>query len=599
MSESKKYILGTDIPRVPVDPVTLQVLGGAFKTIAQEMGMICYRMSYSSIIRESEDLGAGICDLSCRQICESENSPMHAGSVGGYIRGILTRLEGDINEGDIIIHNHPYYGASHSPDVQIVVPVFYEGKLIAYSAINAHVCDVGAPSSGIAIKASDVVAEARLYYALKLYENGKRNEQLWRMILDNTRTPSMNANDIDALIASAQHGKKRFLELIEKYGLSLVFSAEEEWFDYTERLLRNEIAKAKDGTYYAETYLDDDGIDLDTRLKVACTVTIKGDSLTVDLTGSNDEVYSACNVPFSGSTKPAINTIIHSLFLDAAKHGEYIPQNEGLERPVEIIAPKGSIFNPNFPRAVYARFNQVNRLADCIMNALAPAMPDNVCAGCSADLHYFVYNGFDAEKGEYWLYAEVTEGSYGGRYGKDGMDTVDCLIANTRNMPVEESEWHYPLRIEKYELRPEPAAPGKWRGGIGVVRETTYLLDGFLGCEGDGHYNRPKGIYEGKSGTASALTKNPGREGEMPMPSKFEAIRFMKGDSIEVKSPNSGGYGDPLERDPAMVLGDILDGFTLLENAQADYGVVIDEAAMEVDLQATKALRASMSKSAE
>ncbi len=592
MSE-KRFIYGTEIPRVDVDPVTLQVLGGAFKTIAQEMGLVLYRMSYSSIIRESEDLGAGIVDTMCRQICESENSPMHAGSVGGYVRGMLTRLEGNIHEGDIIIHNHPYYGASHSPDVSIIQPIFFEGELIAFSSINAHVADVGAPSTGIAIKATDVTAEARLYYALKLYEKGVKNEQLMTMILDNCRTPSMNANDIDAMIAATTHGKRRFLELVEKYGLSTVFSAEEEWFDYTERVLRAEISKAKDGVYYSEDFLDDDGVNLGVRLKVASTVTIKGDQLTVDLTGSADEVYTACNVPYSGSTVPAINTIIHSLFLDADKHGSYIPQNEGLERPVEIIAPKGSIFNPNYPRAAYARFNQVNRLANCIMNALAPAMPNNVAAGCSADLHYFVYNGYDESKGEYWLYGEVTEGSYGGRNGRDGMDSVDCIIANTRNMPIEESEWHFPLRIEKYELRPEPAAPGKWRGGIGIIRETTYLTDGFCGCEGDGHFNAPKGIFGGFGGKESSLYKNPGRETQEELPSKFEAIMVKEGESIEVQSPNSGGYGNPLERDPDMVLGDILDGFSLPEQAEEAYGVVIDFTSMTVDYEATTKLRIS------
>ncbi|SDB28729.1 hydantoinase B/oxoprolinase family protein [Eubacterium oxidoreducens] len=593
MSE-KRYILGTNIERVEVDPVTLQVLGGAFRTISEEMGLVLYRMSYSSIIRESEDLGAGIVDRRARQIAESENSPMHAGTVGACIKGILSRWEEkDIHEGDIFIHNHPYHGASHSPDVEIIIPIFYKEELIAYSAINAHVSDVGAPSAGIAIKAQDVTAEARQFYALKLYENGERNEQLWRCILDNCRTPSMNANDYDALIAAAEHGRVRFLELIDKYGLEIVFSAEEEWFDYTERVLRAEISKAKDGVYYSESYLDDDGINLGVPLKIATTVTIKGDEITVDLTGSADEVYSACNVPFEGSTVPAINTIIHSLFLDADKFGEYVPQNEGLERPLHIIAPKGCLFNPNYPRACYARFNQVNRLADTIMNALADAMPMNVAAGCSADLHYFVYNGFDKKAKEYWLYAEVTEGSYGGRYGKDGMDTVDCLVANTRNMPIEESEWHYPLRIERYGLRPQPAAPGKWRGGIGVIRETTYLSDGFCGCEGDGHLNNPKGIFGGNTGKASTLVKNPGKDNEEILPSKFESIIMKAGDSIEVQSPNSGGYGNPLEREPDMVLSDILDGFATREQAENDYCVVIDYDNMTVDYEATMELRAS------
>ncbi len=587
MSE-KRYIYGTDIERVPIDPVTMQVLGGSFRSISEEMGMVLYRMSYSSIIRESEDLGAGICDTMCRQISESENSPMHAGSVGGYIRGILTRLEGDINDGDIIIHNHPYYGASHSPDIQIVIPIFSDGKLIAYSAINAHVSDVGSPSSGIAINAPDVIGEATLLYALKLYEGGKRNEQLWRMILDNCRTPSMNANDIEALIAAAEHGKARFLELVDKYGLDVVLSASEEWFDYTERVLRSQIKKFPDGVYHYEDWLDDDGINLDKRLKVEVTVTIDDDTITVDLTGSSDEIYSACNVPFSGSTVPAINTIIHSLFLDADRFGGFIPQNEGLERPVKIIAPKGCIFNPNYPRACFSRFNPVNRMANAVMQALAPAMPNNVAAGCSAHLQFVFYTGFNEESQEYWLYSEVTDGSYGGRNGKDGLDSVDCLIANTRNMPVEESEWHYPIRIDRYGLRDDYAAPGKWRGGIGIVRETTFLGDGSIGCEGDAHYYFPTGLFGGDSGKPAKLVKNPGRVTEEILPSKFEVLRMKKGDTFQITSPSSGGYGSPLERDPDAVIGDILDGFTNILQAREDYGVVFDPKTLEIDYKATE-----------
>lgn len=588
-----RYIKGTDIERVPVDPVTLQVLGGAFKMIAQEMGIVLYRMSYSSIIRESEDLGAGICDTACRQICESENSPMHAGSVGGYIRGILHRLEGNIHDGDVIIHNHPYYGASHTPDVQISIPIFYQGKHIGYSAINAHLVDVGNAGAGVAIDARDIYAEARIYNALKLYEKGKLNEQLWQMILDNVRTPSMNANDINALIAAAEHGKKRFLELVEKYGLPTVLSASEEWMDYSERMLRREIAKIPDGVYHAEGYLDDDGVNLGEKLKVSTTITVEGDSLIVDLSGSAPEVMTAFNVPFDGSTRPAINTVIHDLFLDDALHSEYIPQNEGLERPVTIIAPKGCIFNPNFPRASSARFNQVNRMADCIVKALAPVMPERVSAGNSANIHYIVYSGFNKEAGEYWVYGEVTEGSYGGRYGKDGIDTIDCLIANTRNVPIEETEWHLPLRVERYELQPVKAAPGKWRGGIGVIRETRFLEDGIVGCEGDRHFDSPHGLFGGKDGRPASLIKNPGSDKEMKMPSKVSADYFQAGDVIQVSSPCSGGYGNPLERDPELVLSDILDGFGRLEDAEADYGVVIDAETMTVNAEATEALRKS------
>lgn len=591
MSE-QQFITGTDIPRVKVDPVTLQVLGGAFKMVAQEMGMVLYRMSYSSIIRESEDLGAGIVDTMGRQLCESESTPMHVGSIGGNVRGFLTRLEGKIDEGDVIIHNHPYYGTSHAPDIHIAIPIFYEGKIISYSCVQAHLLDNGSHTAGMDVDARDIYAETRIYYGLKLYEKGKLNEQLWQMIMDNVRTPTMNANDLKAMIAACEHGKKRFLELIDKYGLETVMSAIEDWMDYSERMLRNEIRKIPDGTYYAEGWLDNDGKNLDKMLKVCTTTTIEDDTITIDLTGSADEVYTAFNVSFEGSTKTAVNYILHALFLDDDIHKEYIPQNDGMTRPLTLIAPKGCIFNPNFPRATFSRFSQANLLADCVMRSLAPVMPERVSAGTSAHIHFVSYSGFNKDKGEYWVYLEVDEGSYGGRYGKDAMDSVDALVANTRNVPIEEIEWHYPLRVERYELNPELVAPGKWRGGLGIVRETRFLTNGTVTCEGDRHKEAPKGIFDGYDGHSASMTKNPNSDNPISLESKLAEVEFSEGEVLRICTPCGGGYGNPMERDPELVLGDVLDDFTTIEDAEKSYGVKINLENMEIDYEETEKLRA-------
>lgn len=588
-----KMIEGLNIPRVEVDPVTMQVLGGSFKMIAQEMGMVLYRMSYSSIIRESEDIGCGIVDITGRQLCESESTPMHVGSIGGNVKGILTRwnLE-DIHEGDIFIHNHPYYGTSHSPDLHICLPIFYKGKLISFSCVQAHLLDNGSHTPGMDVFARDIYAETRIFYALKIYEEGKRNDQLWRMILDNVRTPSMNENDLLAMIASAQHGIKRFTELLDKYGVELVYSAIEEWMDYSERMLRSAIEKVPDGEYYAEGYLDDDGVNLDKPLKVCTMVTIEGDEITIDLTGSADEVYTAFNASFEGTTMTSISYIMHALFLDDDVYKQYIPQNDGMRRPVKVIAPKGCIFNPNFPRATFSRFNQANLLADCVMRALSGVMPERVSAGTSAHIHFVSYNGFDPKKGEYWVYLEVDEGSYGGRYGKDAIDSCDALVANTRNVPIEEIEWHYPLRIERYELNPELVAPGKWRGGLGIIRETRFLEGGTVTCEGDRHHEAPKGLFGGADGHSGSLTKNPRTEGAVSLPSKLSDEEFGVGDVLQIRTPCGGGYGNPFERDPQLVLSDVLDDFTTVEDAEKSYGVVIDPVEMTIDFAATEELRA-------
>lgn len=517
---------------------------------------------------------------------------MHVGSIGGNVKGILTRwkLE-DIHEGDIFIHNHPYYGTSHSPDIHICLPIFYKGKLISFSCVQAHLLDNGSHTPGMDVFARDIYAETRIYYALKLYEGGKKNEQLWRMILDNVRTPSMNENDLKAMIASAQHGIKRFTELLDKYGVETVFSAIEDWMDYSERMLRNAIEKVPDGTYYAEGYLDDDGVNLGKQLKVCTTTTIKGDSVTIDLTGSADEVYTAFNASFEGTTMTSISYIMHALFLDDDIYHQYIPQNDGMRRPVTVIAPKGCIFNPNFPRASFSRFNQANLLADCVMRSLADVMPERVSAGTSAHIHFVSYNGFNKDKGEYWVYLEVDEGSYGGRCGKDAIDSCDALVANTRNVPIEEIEWHYPLRVERYELNPEIVAPGKWRGGLGIVRETRFLQEGTVTCEGDRHIEAPKGLFGGSDGHSASMTKSPDSDNPVSLPSKLSDEEFALNDVLQIRTPCGGGYGNPFERDPKLVLGDVLDDFTTIEDAKNSYGVVIIPSSMTVDEQATAELR--------
>jgi 5-oxoprolinase (ATP-hydrolysing) len=261
-------------------------------------------------------------------------------------------------------------------------------------------------------------------------------------------------------------------------------------------------------------------------------------------------------------------------------------------RPVKVVAPKGSIFNPNYPRACFARFCQVQRAVDLALRALAPVVPDKVTAGNSAHLHFISYSGFNEEEQEYWVYLEVDEGSYGGRPDRDGLDSVDCLIANTRNNPIEELEWRFPMRTERYELRDEPSAAGEHRGGIGMVRVNRFLVDTIVTCEGERHEtDLPWGVFGGHDGLNASLVKNPDRPDEEHWPSKVTAFRLKAGDTLQITVPNSGGYGDPIEREPGLVLSDVLDGFTTVELAERDYAVVIDPETMTVDADATRHLR--------
>jgi N-methylhydantoinase B/oxoprolinase/acetone carboxylase alpha subunit len=572
-----------------LDPVTLRVLGGAFNSIAKEMAQTLYRMSNSSIIRESEDIGCGIFDAEGNELCESETSPMHIGSLPFYIRGFMKKLKGNIHEGDIIIHNHPYAGASHTPDLGVAMPIFDDGKLLGFAACTAHLVDIGAAAPGLNIDLIDLFAEGTLYHSIKLFEKGERNEQVWSILRDSVRTPDHNASDIEAMIASVRRGHARFKEMIARYGRDQVMGAANYWMDYSEGRLRQAISQVPDGEYTAESWLDDDGRNWGKQLRVFVTVRKKGDGITIDLTGSADETETGFNVPFEGSLKVACYYAVRTLFLDQAEIEGFLPQNEGIFRPVEVIAPKGSIFNPNFPRACFARMAQVQRVIDCIIRALKDVIPDRVTAGNAATVMSVSYSGFDTAENQYWVCVEVNEGSYGGRATKDGLDVVDNLMANTRNVPCEEIELHYPLRVEQYEFRPDAPGAGKFRGGVAHVRQMRFLKDGFFSCNGDRITEAPFGVFGGQDGLGALLTYFPQSGGEEAWPSKVSGRRVKAGDLIEVRGPNSAGYGDPFERDPAAVLSDYLDGLFDLDHAATSYGVVIKGAG--VDSAATQNLR--------
>lgn len=579
-----------------VDPVTLQVISGAFDTIAEEMGHVLYRMSFSSIIRESQDLGAGLFDTDFNTLCESESTPLHIGSIPGYLRGIQETLQGgEWHADDVVIHNHPYYGASHSPDIAIVMPIFWEGEFVGFSANTAHHLDIGAATPGLIIDIPDVFAEGMLFAGLKLYDAGVRNEALWQFIGHNSRTARQLKDDLEAQIASVRLGVKRFQELIGSYGKDVVFAAANQLMDYSESVMRQRIREIPDGDYRAEGFLDDDGRNRGKRLLVKVCVRVQGDGIEVDLAGSADQVETGYNVPFEGSTKVAAYCAFRSLLLDAATMDVPVPSNQGSFRPISVVAPKGSIFNPVFPAAAEARFTQCNMMIDLIIKALAPVLPNQATAGNSASLSFAAYSGL-RPSGDYWVFLEVNEGAYGGRPLSDGPDCIDNLMCNTRNNPIEDLGMHLPMVCDRYELRDDvmPGA-GKHRGGIGVVKSQRLLTDGSITHECDRHTDIPWGAFGGQPGATGKVEvyniAEPGNVRELP--AKFSGVQTKAGEVMAFYAPCGGGYGDPLQRPAAQVLEDVLDDYCTREHALEAYGVVIRED-LELDLPATERRRAEL-----
>lgn len=584
--------------RIAVDPVTLQVVGGALKAIAREMAEHLFRMAYSSIMRESRDIGAGILDFHGRQLCESDSTPMHCGSLPAYVRGIDRVHQGAYKAGDVILHNHPYHGASHSPDYGVLVPIMFDDLHIGFAGCTGHMVDIGAANPGFSVDVPDYFAEGQVIDAIKICEGGQRLPGVWSLIMSNVRTPEANTGDLEAMMACCELGVTRFRALVEKYGLDTVMSCAEEWMDYGERLLRQRIQSLPDGEYPApDGWLEDDGKHWGEKLRVATRVIVQGSDIIIDLSGSNEQVTTGFNCPFEGSVLPTANFAVRSLLLNEADEGSDVPQNDGVFRPVHVIAPKGSIFNPTPPRGCEARFTQINRIPDQVMQALANALPDQVTAGNSANVSCFAYSGeTGSEHGggadDYWVTIEVNEGSYGASTGRDGLDAIDNLMANTRNNPVEEMELGAPMICERYELRDDPPAAGRWRGGLGAIKRWRFLSPTRASSTGDNRsVDPPRGLFGGQPGLAGSICLNPGTERARELPAKVSNQPFAEGDLLEIRLVSGAGFGDPLERAPAAVLADVLDGYLDATLAERDYGVILTADGGSVDEAATIELR--------
>lgn len=450
------------------------------------------------------------------------------------------------------------------------------------------------------MEAVDAYAEGLQFKAIKVISKGVKNIPVWQMLEDNIRTSDLVKGDMEAQIAAAQQGALKFKDLMTKWGTPTVEGSYGDLLSYSECVMRQAIAALPDGEYSATTYIDGYQYADDPQYKdlpLCVTLRIKGDEMEVDLTGTAKQLDKPINMPLNGTVDCAIWLTIRSILLDSKIHG-FIPQNSGLTNPIKIYAPCGCLANPIFPAPTIARFCPGNQLADTVMKALAQAAPDKVSAGIG-NLKVISFSGARPEDpSKYWVHMEIFEGAYGGRNGMDGMDAIDTLYANTRNNPIEDIESHLPLRVNKYELRENAAAPGQWRGGLGSVREFTYLSDGGASVEGEGHIYKPWGFDGGSEGETAQLELEDAHGQRQGMHSKMPYKPAKKGSKFIAVGPAGGGYGNPLLRDPAKVLSDVEDEYITAQAAQEQYGVVLTGSKSEgfqVNADATSDLRAKRS----
>jgi N-methylhydantoinase B len=566
-----------------IDPLTFELLKNGLSVLCDEMALTMARAAYSLIVRESLDFTTALLTPDGEVMAQGQTNALHLGSIIGALEGIRARFGDDMHLGDVFINNDPYTGGSHLPDVFILKPLFVDGKLAGFAGGEAHVSDIGGRVPGSnAADSTEIYQEGLRIPPSRLATRGVPNETLWDLIRQNVRQPVQVVGDLNAILAAITVGERGFYALVEKHGYERFQQYVDEIMNYTERVARAEIAGWPDGEYTFEDAIDDDGLDpgpIPLRLKV----TVRGDELEMDFTGTASQVRAAINTPAT-FTRAACFLAVRAAMTT------HLPHNSGFTRALKIIVPEGTILNPRSPAAVAARALAAYRTTNVIVGALAQIVPERMMAGDEGGNALVTVAG-TSPNGRSWVFSDIHLGAWGGRHDRDGVDGLCGVCVSTANTPCEIIELEYPLRIEQYGYVQDACGVGQFRGGLGLVRDYRVLEDRtMVQVRSDRVTTRAYGLYGGKPGTPGRNVVNPGPDEHEP-PSKF-MLWLKAGDLYRSQLPGAGGWGDPLDRDPAAVRRDVRDEKISIGLGAREHGVVIDPDTLQVDEAATAALRA-------
>jgi N-methylhydantoinase B len=572
-----------------VDPITRGVVWAALQSIADEAGTALRQTAYSQAVREGRDFSAALFNARGEMIAQGDFSPGHLGAMPSIVRHVMREYPaGSMAPGDAIILNDLYMGSGHLPDFFITAPVFHGGALVGFVVDCAHQVDVGGAAAGSqAVEGmTEFYQEGIRVLPTKLWRGGELNREVMRLITGNVRVPDVVEGDLKAMRNAARVGERRLLELFDRYGAGTVLAAWDDILAHSEREMRAAIRELPPGRYQAEDFYDDCGRDTPP-LRVFVTVVVEGDEITVDFEGSSPQTRSGMNSAFNYTLSYTWHTVKSALVQQT------IPQNAGTMRPIRARAPEGSLFNPRPPAAAGGRAVMQQRIVDVILAALAQAAPDRVIAASS---HWAnpIFAGHDAGRGRRFVYYDIAVGGMGGRPRKDGAEAV-CGSFNLENIPVEVSESNYPIVIERLELIADSSGAGKFRGSCGLRKDIRFLgTEGSLSNLTDRHKFAPPGLCGGQPGAVGATILNPGTAGARALHSK--AIEpLVHGDLVSIRVSGSGGYGDPLTRDPERVARDVALGYMSAGRAREWYGVVVDPVTGAVDMEQTETFRRNRS----
>lgn len=571
-----------------IDPIRLEVLKNAFDTIADEMALILMRTAYSAIVRDSMDYSTAICDAQGRTLAQGLTTPLHLGSFYDALTHLIGEYGGRVDPGDVFIGNDPYVaGGQHLPDIYIVWPVFAEGTLQGWATTLAHHADVGGiiPGSN-ALGAVEIYQEGLRLPFLKLYEKGRRNDALWRVIETNVRIPELVMGDLEAQIVGARTGAAKLGALVEQHGSETLGRYIEALHDYAETLARGEIAEIPDGTYRFTDYIDGLG-ENPVPIALSVSITVRGDEIDVDWEGTSPQVRGGINAPMP-FTKAAAHTAIRSVMKSD------VPNCHGYTRPIRVMAPAGSLVNPVSPAACGARGITGFRMVDCMFGALAKALPRAVAADGSGGSTLPTFAG--TYNGRPFVFSETLMGNWGGTDQGDGQEGVAHMGANQSNVPIELIELDYPIRVEQYGFVADTGGPGRYRGGVAIIRDYRILDDDvLLSVRSDKRSHPPHGLFSGDDGAPSMNIVNPGEATQRILPVLMvEPISLSRGDLFRHQMAGAGGYGPADERDPGLVLEDVILEKVSISQAATAYGVIITAGPPPlVDPEATRQMRRS------
>lgn len=573
--------------RNDIDSLLLEIVRNGFSTIADEMALILMRSAHSMIVRDSMDYSTAVCDWEGRIVGQGLTTPMHLGSFYDAMRHLIGQFRHVFRPGDIFIGNDPYLAAGqHLPDIYIIAPIFSGGVVEGFATTIAHHADVGGIVAGSnSIGATEIFQEGLRLPFLKLHEAGVENRAILEIVRANVRVPDKVIGDLQAQIAACRAGIRGYEELIGRYEAPRLRMCVEALHDHAEALARHAIAAIPDGIYEFEDHIDGlGGEPVPIRLKVR--VEVLGDTIRTDWTGTSPQVKGGINAPLS-FLKSNVYAALRSVMV-----GD-IPNCHGFTRPIEVIAPAGSLVNAVHPAPCGARGITGYRIADCLFGALAQAVPDAVTADGAGGSTLPTIAGWSG--GEAFVFSECVMGTWGASSRHDGQSGVPHMCSNQSNVPVEMIEAEYPIRIERYGFAADTGGPGEYRGGLSIVREYRALADGLqLSVRSDKCTFAPHGLSGGAEGAPCANVLNPDSE-RRALPSLFtEPVELRRGDLFHHSMAGGGGFGPALSRSPARVLEDVLQGYVTAESARRAYGVVVVGEPPRVDEEATRDLRRTM-----